>query len=270
MNFRFAGEELPEHAAQAQRLFRECRPHPFITRGRGVAFVENQVDHHEHGLDPATQLVPTRRLKGNVRLGERLLGAGDPLAQRLFRDEKRTRDLRRGEAADQAQRERDASFHRKHGMARGEDETQHVIIDHLIQRVLQRVSEPLLLPLQLAGNLFMLWDEHAAATQRIDRAPFRRRHQPCAGIVRDAFLGPDFEGGHERILRQLLGDADIVSDARNRGDEACGLDLPHGLNGLRYIAHRAARESGELRSPRRRTSEHAWPIRWPLRASGPG
>ena len=68
-------------------------------------------------------------------------------------------------SADQAQRERDASFHRKHGMARGEDEPQHVIIDHLIQRVLQSVSKPLLLPLQLAGNLFMLLYEHAAAPQ---------------------------------------------------------------------------------------------------------
>src|ERR1035438_758337 len=45
-----------------------------------------------------------------VCLREGLLGARDPLAQRLFRHKKRTRDLRRGEAADQAQRERDASF----------------------------------------------------------------------------------------------------------------------------------------------------------------
>ena len=48
-------------------------------------------------------------------------------------------------------------------MAGGEDEPQHVIVDHLIQRVLQRVSKPLLLKLQLAGNLFVLLYEHAAA-----------------------------------------------------------------------------------------------------------
>jgi hypothetical protein len=97
-------------------------------------------------------------------------------------------------------------------MARGEDEPQHVIIDHLIQRVLG-VSKPLLLPLQLAGTLFMLLYEHAAAPQRIDRAPLRRLHQPCPGIVRDAFLGSNFEGSHERILRQFLGDADVIAHA---------------------------------------------------------
>ena len=235
MNFRFAGKKLPQHAPQAQRLFAESRPHPFIARGRGIALIEDQVDHREYGLNPATQLVPTRRLKGNVCFREGLLGARDPLAQRLFRHKKRTGDLRRGEAADQAQRKRDASFHRKHGMARGEDEPQHVIVDHLIQRLLQSVSKPLLLPLQLAGNFFMLLYEHVAAPERIDRAPLRRLHQPCRGIVRDAFLGPNFEGSHERILRQFLGNADIVGDAGNRGDEPCGLDLPHGLNRLRHI-----------------------------------
>jgi len=60
-------------------------------------------------------------------LREGLLGARDPLAQCLFRHKKRTRDLRRGEAADQAQRERDASFRRKHGIARGEDEPQQLL-----------------------------------------------------------------------------------------------------------------------------------------------
>jgi hypothetical protein len=34
--------------------------------------------------------------------------------------------------------------------------------------------------------------------------------------------------------------------------------------------NRTSRESGELRPPRGWTSEHAWPIRWPLPASGPG
>jgi hypothetical protein len=28
-----------------------------------------------------------------------------------------------------------------------------------------------------------------------------------------------------------------VGDASNRGDEACGLNLPHGLNRLRHIFH---------------------------------
>ncbi len=122
-------------------------------------------------------------------------------------------------------------------MARGEDEPQDVVIDHLIERALQRISKPLLLPLQVAGDLLVLLYEHAAAPQRIDRAPLRRRHQPCPGPVRDACFGPDVEGSRERILRQLLGNADVVGDASNRGDEACGLDLPNGLDRLMDVAH---------------------------------
>ncbi len=122
-------------------------------------------------------------------------------------------------------------------MTCGEDEAEDVVVDHMVQGVLECVGQLLLLELQLAGNLFMLLQKHAAASQGIDRASLRRRHQPCAGIVRETFLRPNFEGSHERILRELLGNTDIVSDASNRGDEAGGFDLPHGLNRLSYIAH---------------------------------
>src|ERR1700760_630067 len=32
--------------AQAQRLLRKSRPHPFVTRGRGIALIENQIGYH--------------------------------------------------------------------------------------------------------------------------------------------------------------------------------------------------------------------------------
>lgn len=83
----------------------------------------------------------------------------------------------------------------------------------MIERVLESVCKPLLMLRQLAGNLFMLLCEHAAAPQRIDRAPIRCLHQPRPRIVRDAFLGPNFKSSHERILRQFLGNADIEGDA---------------------------------------------------------
>ena len=178
--------------------------------------------------------------------------ARDPLAQRLFRHKIRTRDLRGGKAADQAQRERDASVHPEHGMARGEDEPQHVIIDHLIQRLLQSVSKPLLLPLQLARQSSMLLYEHAAAPQRIDRAPLRRGHQPCPGIVRDAFLGPNFEGTHKRILSQLLGYADIVGDASNRGDELRVDSIFHTASTVLWTSLIRMRLPGQLLEPFRR------------------
>ena len=59
----------------------------------------------------------------------------------------------------------------------------------------------------------------------------------CPGIVRDALLGPNFEGRHQGVLGELLGDADVAGDAGNGGDEPCGFDLPQGPNRLSYIAH---------------------------------
>jgi hypothetical protein len=68
-----------------------------------------------------------------------LLGARDPLAQRLFQHKKRTRDLRRGEATDETQCERDAGFDREYRMARGEDEPEDVIIDHLVSEMCSKI-----------------------------------------------------------------------------------------------------------------------------------
>ncbi len=86
---------------------------------------------------------------------ESFLGAKDPLSHGFLRHKKGAGDLRRSEAADQTQRKRDASFHRKHRMERGKDKPQHVIVDHLIQSPVNSLSEPLLLTLKLRNNFFV-------------------------------------------------------------------------------------------------------------------
>src|SRR5215469_18656161 len=105
---------------------------------------------------------------------ESLLGAKDPLSYRFLRYEKGPRDLRRSEAADQTQRQRDASFHRKHRMARGKDKPQHVIVDHLIQCPVHSLSEPLLLHFKLPRNFFVLLYKHLPTAQSIDGPSLRR------------------------------------------------------------------------------------------------
>ena len=49
----------------------------------------------------------------------------------------------------------------------------------------------------------------------------RRRHQPGARVVRDARLGPLLERGDQRVLRQVLGQADVAHD-RARGRRSAG------------------------------------------------
>ena len=49
---------------------------------------------------------------------------------------------------------------------------------------------------------------------------------------------PLLERGHQRILRQLLGEPDVAHDAREAGDEPRGLDPPDRLDGAMDIRGR--------------------------------
>ena len=50
----------------------------------------------------------------------------------------------------------------------------------------------------------------------IDRPVLGRCHQPGAGVARDARLRPLLERRHERIMREILGEADVAHDAHER------------------------------------------------------
>ena len=62
--------------------------------------------------------------------------------------------------------------------------------------------------------------------QPVDRAMLRGRHQPGAGLVGNARRRPLLERRDERVLRQLLGEADVAHHAREAGDELRRLDAP--------------------------------------------
>ena len=72
----------------------------------------------------------------------------------------------------------------------------------------------------------MLAYEPLAAAQAIDRAMFGGGHEPGARVVRDTRLGPLFECGNERILRELLGKTDVAHDPCDTCDELRGFDSP--------------------------------------------
>jgi hypothetical protein len=66
---------------------------------------------------------------------------------------------------------------------------------------------------RLAGRLLLEHPAHLrelalvvlAAAELVDRAVLRGRHQPAAGVGRDALGRPLFERGDEGVLGQLLG-----------------------------------------------------------------
>ena len=112
------------------------------------------------------------------------------------------------------------------GMACGEDQPQQVIADVIVECGVEVRGRGVLRDLQLVAELLMLALEQRASAQQVDGAVLRRRHEPRAGIARNARFGPLLERGNQRVVREVFGQPDIADDARQPGDEAGRFDSP--------------------------------------------
>src|SRR5205823_2157705 len=119
--------EPGEDPAQTERVLAQSRPDPILTRGRGIALVEDQVDHLEHRGEARRALRATRKGEPHVRFDEGPLGPDDPLGDARDRHEERTRGLLSRQTAEDTKGERDASVLREDRMARHEDQAEQVI-----------------------------------------------------------------------------------------------------------------------------------------------
>jgi hypothetical protein len=106
-------------------------------------------------------------------------------------------------------------------MAGGEDEAEEVVI-HVGICGLFKMG---LVEIEIAGadfageRLVFVIDEFTAA-EVIEGAAFADRHQPGAGIVRDAFGWPLFEGHEQGILREVFRQADTARDSCEARDQS--------------------------------------------------
>ena len=82
---------------------------------------------------------------------------------------------------------------------------------------------------QLAAELLGLALEHLAAAEAVDRAVLGGGHEPGARVVRDARLGPLLERRDQRVLGEVLGEADVAHDGQP-GDQPGRLDPPDRLD----------------------------------------
>src|SRR5581483_8342343 len=128
----FVGGELGEDPSEAERLFAERRTDPVRAARRAVAFVEDEVDHLEHGCQTCGELSSAWDLERDALLGERPLRSHDPLRDRRLRDQERSRDLFGREATEETEREGDARVAREHGVAAREDEAEEVVADLVV------------------------------------------------------------------------------------------------------------------------------------------
>jgi hypothetical protein len=116
-------------------------------------------------------------------------------------------------------------------MAGREDEAQQIVTYGIVQRSFE-IRHGHLLGFELVAELLMFALQALVAAQMIDGAMLGGRHQPGAGITRYSSFRPLFERGNQRILRQLLGRADIANDPRQTGNQPGRLDSPDGVNGF--------------------------------------
>lgn len=81
------------------------------------------------------------------------------------------------------------------------------------------------------AHFLVLELESFPPAKQIDGAMFRGPHEPRARLIRNPRLGPLFERGNQRVLRELLREADVVHDPREAGDQPGGLDPPDRVDG---------------------------------------
>ena len=165
MDLRLLRSELGQDAAETQRVLAERGSHPVVAGGRRVALVEDEVDDLEHRRQTGGELGPAGDLEGDARLGEGPLGPDDALGDGRLRDEERARDLLGRQAAEQAERERDARLGREHRMAGREHEAQEVVADVVVERGVEIRRGRLLLGLELATELLVLALEQLVPAQ---------------------------------------------------------------------------------------------------------
>ena len=103
-------------------------------------------------------------------------------------------------------------------MAGGEDEAQEVVADIVVERGVEIRRGLLLLGLELAAKLVVLALGELASAQAVDCAMLGGGHEPGARVVRDARLRPALERSDQRVLGELLGQADVAHHAGEAGD----------------------------------------------------
>jgi hypothetical protein len=217
--------QLGQQPPQPQRLQAQPGPDQVVAGGRRVPLVEDQVDDLQHRRQALGQLRRAGQLERHVSPRQRLLGRGDPLGDGRLVDEERAGDLGRRQAADEPQCQRHPGLRRQQRMAGDEHQPQHVV----------RLGLPLLV--QFPGELLLLALAQLGPADVVDGPALGDRHEPRAGVVRHARRRPLLQRGHERVLGQLLGEADVVHHPSQPGDDPRRLQPPDGVDGAPGVHH---------------------------------
>lgn len=213
--------------------------------GGGVALVEDQVEGLQNGRQP---LLPAVRA-AEAHTPHLLLGPADALRHRRLRDQIRTGDLRRGQAADGTQRERDLGGRCEVRMAAQEEQREGVVL----------AGSPL--PRRRGGEgvagrerrrPLLALPPRLLAAQGIGQPPRGHLDQPAARIAGQARRGPLPGRREQRLLYGVLGRVEVPVPSDQRAEDLRRVPAQQVLD-LGCVPHRRVRRrrTGRLvRCPR--------------------
>jgi hypothetical protein len=221
-DLRLVRHERGEDPRQPDRLRRQLATDQPLAGARVIAFVEDEVEDSQHAIESLWQRVVGRDPIRDSGVADLALGPHESLGERRLRNEEGPGDLRRREATQRAQRERNAGVYRQRRMATGEDQPQPIIRDraHAGFSFDDRVGVDCL-ELGLDGRFaleeLLLLGERPPTPDPVDRPVPGGRRDPCPGVVGYAASRPRLERGEEGLLDRLLGEIEVTQDA----DQGC-------------------------------------------------
>ena len=234
MHLRFARQQAGEHAAESQRLVRELGANPAVAGGRGVPLGEDQVHDPEHARRAARSTRSDRAPRTEPAPRESVFFAR---TMRCCMVATGTRNMRaissvlrpptmRSVSATCASRERTGWQAVKTSRSRSSSIG--------CQSSSTRLR-------QVAGDRAVPVVEPLPAPPAVDRLALRDGREPGARIRGTPDSGHCDERVGDRLLREILGEADVARHLGERRDDARPFDAPDGVDRAPDVRHRDLR-----------------------------
>jgi hypothetical protein len=229
VHFGFVRHEAGQHPAEPECLVRELGADPPVPACRHVPFGEDEVDDPQHGTEPRPRGLRPRGLERDLSSRERAFGPHDALLHGRDGQQHQAGDLVGGQPGDHAQGQGHLRLPREHGVARGEDQPQHIVVDRL----------PLVVAdlLQLLRHRPVPLVDALAAAPRIDGTPLGDGREPGARVARHGRLRPPDQGFDQRRLSKILGQREVARHPGEPTHDAGPLDTPDRIDLRADVGH---------------------------------
>ncbi len=125
-------------------------------------------------------------------------------------------------------------------MTRDEHQPQQVVADVVIDGGDEVGLDLVAARVEFGAQLDVFLLDAFVAAEVVEGAVFGDLHQPRAGVARHAFGRPLFERRDQRVVREILGEADVADHADESGDQAGRFDAPDRVDGALDVGAGAA------------------------------